>query len=278
MADSNGGIGLGTQHNYLAAADVPYGDDAAQKIDVYQPTKPNGAALLLLHGGGWWMGDKEKEASLASRLCQVGYLVAAANYRLADGEDQRNLYPTQVQDATAALAWLRGSYYNFDRARMAVVGGSSGGNLAVETGIGHGLPAVSLSGLLDLEGFMASHRGTTPRRAIIDASAAPGRIDQGGADDAYYKWLVINLLGGDMDRLHEATPIHRVTPATGPMFLAGSMHELVPAGEVPTMTAALVAVGVPVESVVLTGSRHAEAYLADVWDSLMDFLGRYLRA
>jgi dipeptidyl aminopeptidase/acylaminoacyl peptidase len=79
-----------------------------------------------------------------------------------------------------------------------------------------------------------------------------------------------------MSRLHAATPIYRVTAQTGPVFLAGSLHELVPAAEITTMQSALSAAGVPSQSVLFAGSRHAEAYLEDVWAATMDFLGRYL--
>jgi acetyl esterase/lipase len=256
--------------------DLAYGPDPRHRADVYLPAAPNGAGVLLAHGGGWWMGDKSMETHLASALADAGYVTAAINYRLADGAAGANLFPTQADDVSAALDWFAAGPHRAPSGRYAAMGGSSGGNLAVEAAIRHSIPAVSWSGLLDLEGFMASHADAIPRQAIIDAGAQPGGIDQGGPDPAYYKWLVLNLLGGDLSRLHEATPSSRVGPATGPMFLANSLAELVPAGEAPRLALALVEAGIPAETMILAGSRHAEGYFTDAMPAALAFLGRNL--
>ncbi|MDR3202105.1 MAG: alpha/beta hydrolase fold domain-containing protein [Bifidobacteriaceae bacterium] len=256
--------------------DIAYGAGPHRRLDVYEPAAANGAALVAVHGGGWWQGDKAKEAPLAQRLAGAGYLVAAPGYRFADGARGRNLYPAQAEDVVAAIGWLRDSGFGFDRTRLGVIGASSGGNLAVEAAVRLGVPAASWSGLIDLEGFMAAHPDTEPRRALIDPGRPGAGIDQGGPDNRYYAWLVVNLLGGDMARAREATPIHRVGRATGPMFLANSLDELVPPTEATALQAALTAAGVPSRTALLAGSRHAEAYLDDVLAPTLDFFGAYL--
>jgi acetyl esterase/lipase len=250
--------------------DIPYGSDPVQRLDLYTPAKSQRAAILDIHGGGWWMGDKAKEAPMAQFLTQAGYLVAVPNYRLADGRN--NLFPTQADDVSLALDWLRGQ----TSVPVGAFGASSGGNLAVEVAIRHGIPAASWSGLFDLEGFMRRHGETTPHRVVPGAQVASAGIDQGGPDPGYYKWLVLNLLGADLAKLHEATPMYRVTPQTGPMFLAGSLRELVPATDITTLATALVEANAPVETLVLAGSRHGEGYRADAADPTLEFLARNL--
>lgn len=258
--------------------DVAYGLAEQQVLDVYIPDKPNGAAILDLHGGGWWQGDNAKEAKIATILADAGYLVAAANYRLAIAGE--NLYPTQVDDATAASDWLKQSTYEFDRQRLGYFGGSSGGNLAVELGLATGQPFVSWSGLLDLEGFYEQHLETIPKQLIIGKSAPSDQIDQDGANDAYYKWLIINLFGGHVtpEKLKLATAYQRVSKQAGPGFLANSLHELVPAYEHQKLAQLLQEQDVPVETILLQGNRHAEAYLEDVLPATLAFLKRYLLA
>jgi acetyl esterase/lipase len=259
-----------------ATTDLVYGPGPAHHLDLYEPPAPARAAIVDIHGGGWWTGDKSSETHLASALAAAGYLVVAPNYRLADGAARLTLYPTQVEDISIVLAWLRESNLTFDRSRIGVVGTSSGGNLAVEAGIRHGVPVASWSGLLDLDGFLWDHPGVVPRRIDPAELNSPAGVDQGGANDAYYAWLVGNLLGGDLSEAAAATPVHRVTASSGPMFLANSLAELVPAKEVSLMVAALIRAGVPVEAMVLPGSRHAEAYLADALPATLAFFARHL--
>lgn len=38
-----------------------YGEDNLQALDLYEPEEWNSKTLMLIHGGGWWQGDKGKE-------------------------------------------------------------------------------------------------------------------------------------------------------------------------------------------------------------------------
>ncbi|MDR1189173.1 MAG: alpha/beta hydrolase [Bifidobacteriaceae bacterium] len=257
--------------------DLAYGPDPRHRLDLYHPARPNGALLIAIHGGGWFQGDKAKQAALATRLADAGYLVAAPNYRFADGDSGVNLYPAQVDDVLSAADWLRAdSAFEFDRRRVGAIGGSSGGNLAFELAISLGVPGVSWSGLLDLAGFMARHGDATPHKVVMDDSRPGAEIDQGGADPGYYKWLLFNLLGPGLDGLDVATPIGRVTADTGPMLFANSMDELVPREEILTAASALMRVGVPSRTVLFEGRRHADAYIDDVFDDTLRFFAHYL--
>jgi acetyl esterase/lipase len=254
--------------------DLIYGPDPRQRLDVYQPSQPNGALVLMVHGGGWWQGDKSKEEGVARRFAGAGYLVAVPNYRFADGGAGTGLYPAQADDVAAALDWTRRSALSFRRA--GAFGASSGGNLALELAISRSVPAASWSGLLDLAGFMARHGDAEPHRVVIDESAPSAAIDQGGADPGYYKWLLFNLLGPGLDRLDEATPIRRVGPTTGPVLMANSMDELVPREEPLIAAQALAAAGVPSRVLLFEGSRHATAFLADALPETLRFFAHYL--
>ncbi|NYJ75596.1 alpha/beta fold hydrolase [Allobranchiibius huperziae] len=259
--------------------DVPYGKDERQRFDVHQPDTANGAAILLIHGGGWWQGDKSKERVAARVFAGAGYVVATPNYRLADAQTRTNLYPTQVDDVSRALTALKQSDVVFDRDRIAVVGGSSGGNLAVEIGIRHSLPVVSWSGLIVLDAFMQRHQATPAHRINVDPTANSASIDQSGADAAYYKWLVMNLVGStDAAEVSAATASHRITSRCRPMFLVNSTEELVPATEVSVMACALARSNVAAQTLLLPGARHAEGYLEDAIIPTLAFLATHLFA
>lgn len=258
----------------VAEKDLVYSTTDGLTLDVYRdPDVANGAALIDVHGGGWFRGDKSKEADWAARLAQNGYLVVVPNYR----ETPRAYYPAPLEDMDAVLDWLRAGGYTFDRGRIGAVGSSAGGNMTAELGIRYGIPVVSLSGILDIDDWMERHPDVVPARDDTqDFAGASAGINQGGRNDPFYKWAVLNYLEDRTDRLVEATPVHRVSPATGPMFLANSLDEFVPNSGVVALAAALVDNGVPSTTRFLAGSRHAKGYLDDVYDQTVTFLNQHL--
>jgi len=102
------------------------------KLDIYYPENPDklSPAILFIHGGGWYSGDKEDRdyRDLLQSLVKRGYLVAAVNYRLAPG----NKFPAQLEDVTCALHFLKTNYisYGIQPERIGIMGDSAGGHLA----------------------------------------------------------------------------------------------------------------------------------------------------
>jgi acetyl esterase len=88
-----------------------------------------GPAILFFHGGGFVISDIETHDALCQRLADAsGVRVVSAAYGLAP----EHPFPSQIDDACAALAWVvalaaaRGS----DPDRLAVAGDSAGAYLA----------------------------------------------------------------------------------------------------------------------------------------------------
>lgn len=98
---------------------------------LYRPEKSDGpsAALLLIHGGGFVVGDAEGEADWCEWLVsELRCVVVAPKYRLAP----ESPFPAAVMDCYAALVWLYGETraLGVDVRRLGVWGGSAGGGLA----------------------------------------------------------------------------------------------------------------------------------------------------
>ncbi len=90
--------------------------------------------LLFFHGGGFTIGSVDSHEPLCRHLASLaGCAVLSVDYRLAP----RWKFPTAVEDAWDALAWLRGQAdaLALDPARIAVGGDSAGGTLATVTAI-----------------------------------------------------------------------------------------------------------------------------------------------
>jgi acetyl esterase len=112
-------------------------DGAPRKIttDAQRP------AIIDIHGGGWYRGNKEKEDSIATEFAMRGYIVFSPNYRLAP--EFPFPFPIPREDVLAAYQWVLDSDYEFDRDRVVFFCGSAGGNLSVEAAMATGRPGVS---------------------------------------------------------------------------------------------------------------------------------------
>ncbi|MGI8483422.1 MAG: alpha/beta hydrolase fold domain-containing protein, partial [Thermomicrobiales bacterium] len=138
-------------------------------LDVYLPSGGGShrGAVLVIHGGGWWSGDKAdaNRKFMSQQLAQQGFVAVAVNYRLVP----KDVYPAAIEDLEAAVAWLRQpaqvSAFGIDPNRIGALGASSGAHLAGLLGsIGKGpltqgsrvAAVVSFSGPMSCTGDLAS--------------------------------------------------------------------------------------------------------------------------
>lgn len=105
------------------------GQRIAARLYAHGPCAGLRPALLFLHGGGYVLGDLESHDSLCRQLAlRSAAAVLALDYRRAP----EHRFPTAVNDALDALAWLgrEADALGLDRQRLAVGGDSAGGTLA----------------------------------------------------------------------------------------------------------------------------------------------------
>ena len=105
-------------------------------VRIYKPTGVSGSlpGIFFIHGGGMIMGSIETENHKAAMLCEsIQSIVVSVEYRLAP----ENPYPAQVQDCYEALVWMfkNAKELGLDNDRLAIVGGSAGGGLAIGTAL-----------------------------------------------------------------------------------------------------------------------------------------------
>jgi acetyl esterase/lipase len=113
-----------------------------QRLDIYTPGvgEPPYGVIVIIHGGGWTVGDKRGELPLSAipGFLALGYAVASVNYRLAP----EDVFPAQLLDAKAAIRYVRtmAPTFGLDPDRIAVVGESAGGHLAALLATTQGRP------------------------------------------------------------------------------------------------------------------------------------------
>jgi acetyl esterase/lipase len=140
---------LGLEGQIASERDVLYGEagGAPLKLDIHRPLdRPSPRPVLLfIHGGGWLSGSKAdaipelppaQDVRRAGRrtfsmlpYLRLGAAVVSVEYRLS----QVAPAPAAVEDCLRALRWVtrHGAEHGLDPKRLAVIGPSAGGHLAL---------------------------------------------------------------------------------------------------------------------------------------------------
>ncbi|HXM41919.1 MAG TPA: alpha/beta hydrolase [Bryobacteraceae bacterium] len=138
---------------------------------VESASKPGGAVLLYLHGGGYFACSARTHRPFTTAFAQRGLRVYAPDYRLAP----ENPFPAGLDDAVAAWHAVRAE--TSATTPMVIGGDSAGGGLALATMLklrdgGATLPAAAVlfSPLTDLVGIGESRRTNDRRCAMFFGS------------------------------------------------------------------------------------------------------------
>jgi len=179
-------------------ADIAYGTEPRQKLDLYQPANPSGQILVYIPGGGFVGGDKRDAdgifyCNIGNYFADHGILTVIVNYRLAPDHK----YPAGSQDVASAIAWTRANArkYGGDPDRVIAFGQSAGAthtanflfdpqfHTAGSTGVA---AAILMSGPYKVEGdlragmlaYFGDDKTTYPARSpvALAAKAPPGRL------------------------------------------------------------------------------------------------------
>jgi acetyl esterase/lipase len=221
-------------------ADVVYNTENGRelKVDLYRPQGnevPTRTAVLLVHGGGWVLGDRHMVEALGSEFAAQGFLAVAVEYRLV----REAPWPAQLDDVIAAVRWTADNAENLgvDPDRIVLAGASAGGQLAV-------LAAAALrdkprvAAVLPL--FCASELTVNPepQKGLFNASA---------------------LLGADAtdEAVQAISPLHQVSADFPPVFLLhGGEDWLIDPLASLRFYNKLVELGVPTELHIVAGALH----------------------
>lgn len=101
-------------------------------LDIYNPAGlKNAPVMIMIHGGGWRMGDKANRGVNANKVPffkDNGFVYVSINYRLSP-EVQ---HPGHIEDVAEAVSWVSDNIgkYGGDGKRIFVMGHSAGAHLA----------------------------------------------------------------------------------------------------------------------------------------------------
>lgn len=212
-------------------ADLAYGTDPAQRLDTYVPARPNGEAVLLVHGGGWRRGDKDNQAVVANKLADWsarGIVVVSVDYRMLPEADPLE----QAGDVAAALAYAQrhAREWGADPSRFVLVGHSAGAHLVA---------------LLDAEPSLAHAQGAGAWRGTVALDSAA--LDVTKIMGARHPSLYDDAFGTDPAYWREASPTLQLTRDAKPILLVCSTERADSCGQARGFAAAARRLGVRTE-------------------------------
>ena len=222
---------------------LSYGNDAAQRMDVYRPTAAQYQGkklpvIVFFFGGSWRNGRRAWYEFFAAHYALKGYVVVVPDYRKAPNY----IFPSFVEDAAAGVAYVRdhSEQLNVDKNRLFVMAHSAGAHIAALL-------------LLDPQYLQAVHMSPTEIKGFVGLS---GPYDFLPMTDP----LVIAVFKGDAN-LPESQPINyaQFAAQAPPMLLIhGQDDELVYPKNSVNLAAKVNAAGGHAEVVVLPKTGHVK--------------------
>ena len=243
--------------------DIQYGSANGKRLllDAYLPARRDAPvpAVVMIHGGGWRVGDKGSWAPEAKKLTDKGWVAFSVNYRL----DEPSLFPAEVEDVQAAVRWVRAhaAEYGVDRSRIAALGESAGGHLTA-------MLATLGRGPLDEDARIRVGAAWSPPVDLTALARSRG--------DEWVSRVMGCTLDTCPDRLVQASPVTHVDGTDAPLYLINSTEELVPLAQAEAMAERLKTSTVDHRLDILPGNRHALDFRDDAWAPTVAFLEQHL--
>ena len=253
----------------LTLADVPYGPDPAQKMDIYLPagrSTTETKVIILLHGGAWATGDKTDFSEYVDTLKRriQDYAIFNVNYRLSTGIS--NLFPTQENDVKSAVEFIyskRNEYKISDK--YVLLGASAGAHLALLQGYKQNSP-VKVKAIVDFFG----------PTDMVEVYNNPASSQVPSATVA----LIVGATPGSNPTLYQqSSPINFVTAQSPPtIILQGGTDPLVSPSQSVALKTKLEAMGVAHQYVLYPTEGHGwyGSNLIDSFNKIYAFLATHV--
>lgn len=177
-------------------------------------------AVIMIHGGGWRSGNKNQMHDMAREIASKGYSCFAIEYRLS----LEAKYPEGIYDVKNAIKFIKDNAikFNVDPNKIAVLGCSSGGQMAALIG--------TTNEILDFEDKSFKSKSSSKVQAIIDIDGVLAfKHPESSEGDMASFWL-----GGTYDEKPEnwnnASALNHTNESTPPILFINSSFDRFHAG------------------------------------------------
>lgn len=225
----------------IETKDIEYSniDGVSLKLDMYQPRDlaSPAPALVFIHGGAWEGGERDVYKAYTVPFAVKGYVTTTISYRLSSVAP----FPAAVHDVKNAIMFLKANAekYKIDPERIAVLGGSAGGHLAMMAGYAQDEPALEPPNAI--EGVNSKVQAVVDFYGPVDLTAQEARVHGG-----VRKFLQGKTYEEAPDLYRQASPTTYLTSDDPPtLILHGSIDDVVPIAQAELLAAKLAELGIP---------------------------------
>lgn len=275
------------------------GEQFEIKADFYPTTTPFAPVIVYIHGGGLLWGSKEDlKIEQIEFYLKAGFNIFSIDYRLAP-ETKLPAIKTDIEDA---LSWVKHEgvkRFNYNADKLAVIGGSAGGYLALLSGAFETKPQaiVSFYGYGDILADWAQNPSphyqqmTAVPKELADMLVSNEVITIGPIQKRYAIYMharqngvwIEKISGIDRTELLQFCPINYVNAQYPPtILLHGTNDEDVPYEQSVLMAEALTKSGVDNRFITIPNGKHVfdanwqDPTVQNAFNEVIQFLKKHL--
>jgi len=236
--------------NIIEHKDIVYKkiDSTDLHLDIYHSKNITKKAplLLFIHGGGLSKGDKKDYLRYTIDFAEKGYITASVQYRFVD----KVKFPAQLFEIKAAIRWLKenADKYHIDRNKIALIGGSAGGHLAMMAGY-----TSDIAEFNEENDSLISYKV----QVVVDLYGPTDFTTKYAREHSISKNMFGKTYKESPEIYEKSSPVKFISEDDPPsLIFHGTIDDLVPVSQSDTLEALLKRAGVPVEYHRLKGWPH----------------------
>jgi acetyl esterase/lipase len=254
--------------NVIEKKDIVYKkiEDRKLHLDAYFiKEKKQNPAIVILHGGGWRSGNKSQMETFAVEMASKGYSCFNIEFRLSP----ETPYPAAIFDVKKAIQFIKKEAlkFNVDTTKIAILGCSSGGQMAALIG--------TTNGKKEFEETEKNNDISSNVNAIIDIDGTLAfKHPESKEGTVAGLWL-----GGSYDKIpaiwEQAAPLNNTDKNTPPILFINSSIPRFHAGR-DDMIAILNQYGIYNEVQTIPNSPHSFWFFNPWFDETIRYTSRFL--
>lgn len=255
---------------FMRTEDVVYGRKfgTALTLDVFEPAKKNGAAIIWVVSGGFVSSHQSINPKLYQPLLDRGYTVFAVTH----GSQPRFIVPEIIEDVSRAIRFVRhhADRWHVDPKKFGISGASAGGHLALTIGTQGAPGPADAKDPIDRESSAVQAVACFYPPTDLANFSRPGELiwEHQSKPSPHTPALSFGPRGatheGQVAMARELSPIHYVTATMPPTLIYhGDADHMVPLYQARLFEKKCQEVGATFKLLVKTGAGHGNAEFGD---------------